>query len=129
MRIDLGRNRGLVRVDWLAFHVEHAGGSVPVVRKFTDLRSEPTIEVAGASMLQSNLVEVTSDDPQVIWRLDPAVDAQAFGRASQVDIELAFAWMDLRYEPIVPPAPPLPSTLPARARRLAGRGKRALQGR
>ncbi|HVX44660.1 MAG TPA: HAD family hydrolase [Mycobacteriales bacterium] len=129
VRIDLGRNRGLVRVDWLSFRVDHAGGAQPVVRKFTDLRSEPTLEIAGAALLQSNLVEVTSDDPQLIWRLDPTADAQAFGRASQIDVELAFAWMDLRYEPIVPAALPLPSTLPARARRLAGKGKRALQQR
>lgn len=129
VRVDLGRNRGLVRVDWLTFRVEHAGGDRPLVRTFTDLRSAGGVEVAGASLLQSNLVEVTSDDPQLIWRLDPNADAQAFGRAAQIDVELAFAWMDLRYEPIVPPAPPAPASLPARARRIAGKGKRALQGR
>lgn len=124
LRIDLGTNRGLIRVDWLELRLHGVGVDAPELRRYTSLRGEPLLTVQGAVLLQSNLIEITTNDPQILWRPDGVM----FDRACRVEVSLAFAWMEVRPEPIAPAPPPTHhAPLVRRARRVAGRTIRAMR--
>ncbi len=99
VRIDPAGRRGLFRLDWLhlAFHVNNA--AEPRVVKITSLAETPSIQIVGARLVQSNLLEILSDDPQLIFNPDPATQAW-IGAAYALDVELAFGWLGLRSEPL-----------------------------
>ncbi|HMA46081.1 MAG TPA: haloacid dehalogenase, partial [Frankiaceae bacterium] len=123
VRIDPAGRRGLLRVDWLrlTFHLHNVVDPRPV--ELTSLAASPQLHVLGARLLQSNLVEITTDDPQIVYVLDPATQADLTAATYAVDVELAFAWMGVRSEPLAvlpPPQTGAPQPLTRRAvRRLA----------
>lgn len=123
VRIDPAGRRGLLRVDWLrlTFHLHNVVDPRPV--ELTSLAASPHLHVLGARLLQGNLVEITTDDPQLVYVLDPADQADLIAATYAIDVELAFAWMGIRSEPLAvlpPPQAGAPQPLTRRAmRRLA----------
>lgn len=100
VRVDPGNQRGLLRLDWLIVRFGVHGSVAPIERRFTSLDDHPRISVHGARLLAGNLVEVTTGDPQIVWRLDPAAEADVLGRTYLVEVEVAFAWMQLGPAPL-----------------------------
>jgi hypothetical protein len=99
VRIDPAGRRGLLRLDWLtlAFHV--TGLPRPYRVTFTSLADVPNLDVLGARLLQSNLIEITGDDPQIVYTVDLAAHPH-LGGSYGLDVELAFAWMGIRGDPL-----------------------------
>jgi FMN phosphatase YigB (HAD superfamily) len=127
IRIDPDGRRGLLRVDWVRLTFHLASTVDPVVVEVLDLRNDPQIAVMGAQLIQPSLVEITSDDPQIVYVLDPATQGGLTAGAYAVDVELAFAFMAVRAEPLrVEHAAPPPASL---SRRVVRRAVRELSGR
>lgn len=99
VRIDPAGRRGLLRLDWLklSFHVNSA--SQPRTVTITSIVDTPALQVVGARILQANLLELTSDDPQLIYVPDGEVRGW-LGAAYLLDIEMAFGWLGIRSEPV-----------------------------
>ncbi len=127
IRIDPGGRRGIVRVDWLRISFHLASVIDPVVVEIRDLGAHPQISIGGAQLLQPSLLEITSDDPQIVYALDPASQGHLTAGAYAIDVELAFAFMAVRAEPllIAHQAPP-PVSL---SRRVVRRAVREIGGR
>jgi hypothetical protein len=108
VRVDPAGRRGIVRVDWLklTFHLLHQ--VEPVVVEVTDLYAHPQITVAGARFLQPNLLDIDTDDPQIVYALDPGQGGLSAATYA-IDVELAFAWLAVRNEALEVPAAPVPA--------------------
>ena len=127
IRVDPDGRRGLLRIDWLRFTFHLASTLDPVVVEVRDLQAHPQVGIVGAQLIQANLMEIMSDDPQIIYALDPGGQAGLTAGAYAVDVEIAFAFLALRAEPLrVEHAAPPPVSL---SRRVMGRAVRELGGR
>ena len=127
IRIDPDGRRGLLRVDWLRLTFHLASTVDPVLVEVRDLQGHPQTGVLGGQLIQANLLEITSDDPQIIYSLDPATQGALTAGAYAVDVELAFAFIAVRPEALRVERPgPLPVSL---SRRMVRRAVRELGGR
>ncbi len=113
VRIDPPGRRGLLRLDWLTigFHVNNAVHPIEVT--FTSLLGVPQIVLIGLRLLQPNLLEVVSDDPQIVYTIDLAAQPHLAGTYS-IDVEMAFAWMGIRSDPLALDSPASPGAELAR---------------
>jgi hypothetical protein len=125
VRIDPPRHRGIVRVDWIRMTFHLLNVVEPVVVEVTDLLAAPQVQVAGARLLQAGLLDVDTNDPQIVYSLGP----EQAGLASvtyAIDVEMAYAWVGVRADPLQVPAAAAPRSLPRRA---AGKLMREMKGR
>ena len=79
IRIDPDGRRGLLRVDWLRLTFHLVSTVDPVVFEVRDLQGDPHVAIGGAQLIQSNLLEINSDDPQIVYVLDPATQGMLIG--------------------------------------------------
>ena len=127
IRIDPDGRRGLLRVDWIRLTFHLASTVDPVVIEVRDLAGDPQIGVGGAQLIQSSLLEINSDDPQIVYTLDPAAQGVLTAGAYAIDVEVAFAFLAVRPEPLrVEYAGPPPSSF---SRRVVRRAAREIGGR
>ena len=127
VRIDPHGRRGLMRVDWLRLSFHLASRLDPVVIELRELVGNPQVIVSGAQLIQGNLLEITSDDPQIIYALDPGAQGALTVGAYALDVEVAFAFLSVRPEPLlVEHAGPPPTSL---SRRVVRKAVRELGGR
>ena len=89
VRIDPSGRRGIVRVDWIRLTFHLLNEVAPVVVEVTDLLAAPQIGVAGARFLQPNVLEIDTDDPQIVYTLDPG-QGRLTGSTYAIDVEIAF---------------------------------------
>ncbi len=127
IRIDPDGRRGLLRVDWLRLTFHLISTVDPVVVEVRDLQGDPHIAIAGAQLIQANLLEINSDDPQIVYVLDPATQGMLTAGAYAIDVEVAFAFLALRPDPlrVEHAAPPAASI----SRRAVRRAVREIGGR
>ncbi|WP_239334932.1 haloacid dehalogenase [Frankia sp. CiP3] len=126
VRIDPAGRRGLMRLDWLrlSFHLNNL--AEPYLVTMTSVVGEERLHLVGARVLQPNLIEVNSDDPQLIYVIDPVSQAH-LAATYAIDVEMAFGWLAISSGPLTlaprsAEAAPLP-------RRAARRLLRELDGR
>jgi FMN phosphatase YigB (HAD superfamily) len=108
IRIDPSGRRGIVRVDWVRYTFHLLNRTDPVVLEVTDLHTDPHVGVTGARFLQPNLLDVDTDDPQIIYTLDPGQGPMA-AVTYAVDVEMAFVWMAVRSAPLEVPVAAAPA--------------------
>ena len=121
VRIDPSGRRGIVRVDWIRLTFHLLNEVAPVVVEVTDLLAAPQVGVSGARFLQPNLLDIDTDDPQIVYALDES-QGRLTGSTYAIDVEIAFVWMAVRNQPLeVPVAPAPPASLSRRAARKAVR--------
>ncbi len=126
VRIDPNGRRGLMRIDWLRLSFHLASVVEPVVVEVRDLANHPQIAVGGALLVQQSLLEINTDDPQIIYTLDPATQGGLTAGAYAVDIEVAFAFLAIRPEPLLVEHAVAPTSL---SRRVVRRAVRELGSR
>ena len=126
VRVDPNGRRGLLRVDWLRMSFHLASVVDPVVVEVRDLAAHPQVTVGGAVLIQSNLLEITTDDPQIIYTLDPGTQGGLTAGSYAVDIELAFAFLSVRPDPLLVDHAVVPTSL---SRRVVRRAVRELGSR
>ncbi len=100
VRIDPDGRRGLLRVDWLRLSFHLASQLDPVVVELRELAGHPQIAIWGAQLIQPNLLEINSDDPQVVYSLDPGSQGALTAGTYAIEVELAFAFLAVRPEPL-----------------------------
>lgn len=118
IRIDPAGRRGLLRLDWLtlSFHINNVAEPYKVTITSLD---DPAQQLAlvGLRLLQSNLVEILGDDPQLVYTIDLASQPHLAG-VYALDVEMAFGWMGIRGDSLIlPTAGPARDGLPVRAAR------------
>jgi hypothetical protein len=127
LRIDPDGRRGVMRIDWLRLTFHLASVVDPVVVDIRDLAAHPQVTVSGAQLIQASLLEIDSDDPQIVYTLDPATQGVLTAGAYAIDVELAFAFLSVRPEPLrVEHAPVPPASF---SRRVVRRAVREIGGR
>ncbi len=117
VRIDPAGRRGLMRLDWLrlSFHLNNL--AEPYTVTITSVADEARLHLVGARTLQSNLIEIHSDDPQFVYVIDPVAQAQ-LAATYAIDIEMAFGWLAIGSDPLAIPTRSAGTTpLPRRAAR------------
>ncbi|WP_131745668.1 HAD-IA family hydrolase [Frankia sp. Cppng1_Ct_nod] len=126
VRVDPAGRRGLMRLDWLrlSFHLNNAAEPYPV--EITSVLDDARLHLVGARALQSNLIEIVSDDPQFVYALDSVSQAH-LAATYAIDVEIAFGWLGIRADELrivdrQAAAMPLP-------RRAVRRLRRELDGR
>jgi FMN phosphatase YigB (HAD superfamily) len=126
VRIDPAGRRGLMRVDWLrlSFHLNNL--AEPYTVTMTSVAGEPRLHLVGARPLQPNLIEITSDDPQFIYVVDPVTQAPLTATYA-IDVELAFGWLAIGSGPLTIAAQP--AGIPPLPRRAVRRLLRDIEGR
>lgn len=126
IRIDPSGRRGILRVDWVRLTFHLLNETAPVIVEVTDLLGDPHVGVAGARFLQPNLFDIDTDDPQIIYTLDPG-QGHLSAATYAIDVEMAFVWMAVRNVPLEVPVatPPAPSI----ARRAARKAVRTIVSR
>jgi hypothetical protein len=126
VRIDPAGRRGLLRLDWLtiAFHVNNAVRPYKVA--FTSLRDAGGVVLVGLRVIQPNLLEIVGDDPQIVYTIDFGAHPHLAGTYA-IDVEMAFAWLGIRSDPLVLEVPAGSGAAP-RVRRAARRVARELGG-
>jgi hypothetical protein len=104
VRIDPAGRRGLLRLDWLTigFHVNNAVQAHKIT--FTSLSGASQVELHGLRLLQPNLLEIVSDDPQIVYTIDLAAQPHLAGTYA-IDVEMAFAWLGIRSDPLAVDSP------------------------
>ncbi len=122
VRIDPDGRRGVLRVDWMRLVFHLASQLEPVVVEVRDLAAHPQVAVFGGQLLQANLLEINTDDPQLVYSLDPGAQGALTAGTYAIDVELAFAFLRVRPEALrVEHAGPPPVSLARRAARKAAR--------
>ena len=120
IRLDPDGRRGLLRVDWLRLSFHLADERDLVVVEVRDLAADPQVRVSGARLIQANLLEITSADPQIVYTLDSHEQAALTEDAFAVDVELAFAYLAVGAESlqVLQTEPPVISLMRRFARRV-----------
>lgn len=130
VRIDPAGHPGLLRIDWIRLRFHVAGAPEVHVWELRDLRDQASVTVVGAAALASDLLHVTTIDPQLHLRLPPALLADVGARGLAVELEMAYAAVGLdEGAQLTLPPPSRPWRRPPRAL-LAGvarRGRRMLR--
>jgi FMN phosphatase YigB (HAD superfamily) len=109
VRIDPTHRRGVVRVDWIRLTFHLLRQVEPVVIEVTDLASTPQVGVGGARLLQSNLLDVDTDDAQIVYSLDPGQQGGLSAVTYAIDVEMAYAWLAVRNAPLEVPVAAAPA--------------------
>ena len=123
VRVDPAGRRSLFRIDWLRLTFHLRGHDRPHVVETADFRA-PGFTVLGGRLVQPGTLEITSDDPQIVYSLDRARDASVTGLAETVEVEMAFASLMLAEPALDLPVATPPAT---QARRVARRLRSAVQ--
>jgi FMN phosphatase YigB (HAD superfamily) len=121
VRIDPNGRRGMVRIDWIRMSFHLASVVDPVVVEVRELASHPQVAVGGALLVQPSLLEINTDDPQIVYTLDPATQGGLTAGTYAVDIEVAFAFLAIRPEPLLVEHAVAPTSLSRRVVRKAVR--------
>ncbi|MBX6391397.1 MAG: haloacid dehalogenase [Frankia sp.] len=104
VRLDPAGRRGLLRLDWLTFGFHVVGAGDPIEITFTTFDQPEGLGLVGLRVLQSNLVEILDDDPQVHYNVNLS-GMPELGGTYAIDVELAFAWLGIRPDPVLAPPP------------------------